>query len=149
MTAKPFYEERALLPLSCQDVFDLVANVAAYPEFLPWCLAARVTPLTDTQHEAELLVGKGPLKEAYTSLVTLTPHTKIHATQIKGPLKRLDTLWTFTPHASGCQVHLALDLEFGSGLSQMLLGAFFKEAAGHMLEAFKARALFLHKSNDR
>jgi coenzyme Q-binding protein COQ10 len=146
MTVKPFYEERALLPLSCKDVFDLVANVAAYPEFLPWCLAARVTPVTDTQHEAELLVGKGPLKEAYTSLVTLTPHTQIHAAQIKGPLKRLDTLWTFTPKGAGCQAHLALDLELGSGLSQMLLGAFFKEAAGHMLEAFKARALSLYQN---
>lgn len=133
-----------MLPFSCVQMFELVANVAAYPEFLPWCLAARVTPLSKNQQEAELLVGKGPLKETYTSLVTLVPHEQIKAVQIKGPLKRLDTLWTFTARPQGCQVHLCLDLELGIGLSQMLLGTFFKEAAAHMLEAFKARAYHLY-----
>lgn len=141
MDASPFFSREEVLPFGGQHLFEIVADVAQYPTFLPWCHGARVRPLSDTASHADLVVGVGPLRETYTSLVTLIPHTRITATQVKGPFRHLETVWEFTPLGdNSTAVRFCLYLELKSGLSQRLLGAMMGEASAKMMDAFRARA---------
>lgn len=133
------------MAFSCEDLFSLVADVKSYPAFLPWCLGARVRPINDTQTHADLLIGYGALTHSYTSLVTLEAPHKISATQVQGPFRVLNTLWTFSPQGESLtHVHFVLYLELASGIAQKMLGLMMKEASSRMMQAFKERATHLY-----
>lgn len=133
------------MPFSCEDLFALVADVKSYPAFLPWCVGARVRPINNTEQHADLLIGYGALTHTYTSLVTLDAPHKITVSQVQGPFRVLDTLWTFTPQGTrSTHVHFVLDLELASGMTQKILGMVMKEASSRMMQAFKERAAQLY-----
>lgn len=138
------------MAFSCEDLFSLVADVKSYPVFLPWCVGARVRPISDTEQHADLLIGYGNLTHTYTSLVTLDAPHKIKVTQVQGPFRVLNTLWVFTPQGKNhTHVHFVLDLELASGLTQRMLGLVMKEASSRMMQAFKERATQLYANSPK
>ena len=97
------HAERRLVAHAPQQLFDLVADVRRYPEFLPWCHAARVRSRDGDVEIAELAIGFGPFHEKFTSRVTLAPQDaqgpRIDTVGIEGPFRRLVSRWIFHPHS--------------------------------------------------
>ena len=136
----PTHAERRLIAYRPEQLFDLVADIGKYPQFLPWCVAARVRSRTDELLHADLTIGFGPFRESFASRVTLEPHTRIGVTYEKGPFRYLNNHWIFVPDAKGCQVDFFVDFEFHSRLLQAAIGVVFHEAVRRMVNAFEIRA---------
>jgi len=137
------HSERRFLPYAREDVFALIADVARYPEFLPWCLAARVRPETPERFEADLVIGFKLHRETFTSRVDLDPKKRIDVTYTKGPMRHLHNRWLIEEADGGCVVDFDVAFEFRSALLQRLIGALFGEAVRRMVAAFEARAAAL------
>jgi coenzyme Q-binding protein COQ10 len=140
----PRHSETRQVPYRCEQLFDLVADVARYPEFLPWCVGARVRSRSETEMVADLTIGFGPFRESFTSRVALDRPGHIGVRYENGPFRYLTNQWRFEPlepdGGSGCRVHFHVDFEFRSRLLQMAIGAVFHEAVRRMVAAFLTRA---------
>jgi coenzyme Q-binding protein COQ10 len=152
------YTEKRFLPYAPQQLFELVAAVDRYPEFLPWCRAARIrsieklrsTPET-TLVVADLVIGFGIIRERYRSRVMLQPSQRIEVTYVEGPFRCLNSHWTFDPVArsaerpgGGTMLTFHIEFEFRSKLLQSLMARFFDEAISRIVGAFKGRAKQLY-----
>ncbi|WP_225765613.1 type II toxin-antitoxin system RatA family toxin [Inquilinus sp. Marseille-Q2685] len=140
----PSHTERRVLPFTPQQLYELVADIEAYPSFLPWCLAARIRKREGNVLLADLVIGFKMIRERYTSRVTLTPGRQIDVSYVDGPMKRLTNCWRFLPHPAGCEIDFHVDFEFRSRVLQTLIGAVFHEAFRRMVAAFEARARALY-----
>ena len=141
----PHHSENRILPYTPEQIFALVADVERYPEFLPWCVACRITARpSPTEFIADLAVGFKMVREQFTSRVTLTPNERIVVSYLKGPFQHLENQWQFAPADGGTRVDFALQFEFRSALLQTLIGALFEEAVRRMVTAFEARARKLY-----
>jgi coenzyme Q-binding protein COQ10 len=139
------YSERKLVPYAPKQLFDLVADVAKYPSFLPWCVGARIRSKTDDELVADLTIGFGPFRESFTSRVSLQHPDASGFCAIKvkyenGPFKYLHNQWKFAPDVQGCMVDFYVDFEFRSFILQKAIGAVFTEAVRMMVNAFLKRA---------
>ena len=137
------------MPFAPQQIFDLVADVPRYPEFLPWCTAARVRKHEGPNVEVdELAIGFGPLHETFVSRVTKTADApdgmRLETVGIEGPFKSLLSHWQFRPHPDGTEIVFALEFEFRSRLLQHTMRVLFAEAVKRMVAAFEARARQLY-----
>lgn len=132
------------------QLYTLVAEVEKYPEFLPWCRAARILERGENEMMAELIISFNHLTERYTSHVVLTPPTEdgaasIEVTMTKGPFEHLVNRWRFIPLPSGgTQIDFHLDFKFRSKLLEKLIGTVFTRATEKMVTAFKQRADVLY-----
>ena len=143
------HAERRVVHFGPRQLFDLVADVPRYPEFLPWCTAARIRrhdgPDVDL---AELAIGFGPFHEKFVSRVVLTPDDaagpRIETTGVEGPFRHLASRWWFEPHPDGTLIHFSLEFEFRSMLLQHTVRLLFAEAVKRMVSAFEARAAQLY-----
>ncbi len=147
--AMPAHSETKLLPYTPQQMYDLVANVADYPEFLPWTAAARIRSRVDHgDHEvmlAELVISFKVFREKFGSRVTLWPERmQIDTAYIDGPFKYLESTWRFAPSQGGCSVTFEVDFEFRNRLLQGAAGMFFNEAMQRVVRAFERRAAVLY-----
>jgi coenzyme Q-binding protein COQ10 len=143
------HAERKVVPFAPQQIFDLVADVPRYPEFLPWCTAARVRKKEGPDAEiAELAIGFGPLHEKFVSRVTRKTDDpeglRIETVGIEGPFKALLSHWLFRPHPSGTEIVFSLEFEFRSLILQHTMRMLFAEAVKRMVAAFEARATQLY-----
>ena len=138
------HAERRALPYTPQQMFALVADVERYPEFLPWCRAARITRRDGDVLYADLVIGYKMFRERFTSKVTLTPHDSIHVDYIKGPMRYLNNHWHFEPHEDGCLIDFYVDFELRSAFFEAAIGLLFHEAARRMVSAFETRAKALY-----
>ncbi|AHI25835.1 type II toxin-antitoxin system RatA family toxin [Komagataeibacter swingsii] len=136
----PTHAERRLIAYSPSQLFDLVADVGKYPQFLPWCTSARVRTRTADELVADLTIGFGPFRETFTSRVLLEAPNTIRVSYEKGPFRYLNNVWTFTPEPRGCLVDFFVDFEFRSRLLQAAIGVVFNEAVRLMVSAFIRRA---------
>lgn len=129
------------MPHSPEQLFDLVADVDRYAEFLPWCLAARVTKREGDVIHADLVIGFKMFREKFTSKVTLMRPDRIDVEYSRGPFKYLNNHWQFIPEGEGntC-IDFYVDFEFRSRLLQALIGTVFSEAVRRMVRAFETRA---------
>jgi coenzyme Q-binding protein COQ10 len=139
------YAEKRIVRYSPAQLFALVADVAKYPSFLPWCVGARIRSHVGNDVVADLTIGFGPFRESFTSRVKLIPPDATGACAIKveyenGPFKYLHNRWTFTPHPDGCLVDFFVDFEFRNFVLQKAIGAVFGEAVRVMVNAFLKRA---------
>ena len=122
-------------------LYALVADVKAYPEFLPWCLASRIRSQSDEQLIADLIIGFQMFKERFTSYVNLNQDDlTIEVEYADGPFKYLKNRWKFHPHPEGCEIEFYVDFEFKSRLLQTVIESLFTEAVKRMVGAFEARA---------
>ena len=136
----PRHAETRLIPYSPEQVFDLVADCAKYPQFLPWCVGARVRSRTETEQVADLTIGFGPFRESFTSRNTMQRPGGIQVRYENGPFKYLKSAWSFHPDPSGCRVEFNVDFEFRSRILQAAIGTVFTEAVRLMVRAFIKRA---------
>jgi coenzyme Q-binding protein COQ10 len=143
------HAERKVVPFAPQQIFDLVADVPRYPEFLPWCTAARVRKKEGPNAEiAELAIGFGPLHEKFVSRVTRKTDDpegpRIETVGVEGPFKALLSHWLFRPHPKGTEIVFSLEFEFRSLILQHTMRMLFAEAVKRMVAAFEARARQLY-----
>ena len=137
----PKHEEKRVLKHSPQQMFDLIADVERYPEFLPWCLGTRVTKRDSASLDADMLIGFRMFRERFGSHVELDrTRREIVVRYTHGPFRYLVNRWRFLPHAEGCEIDFAVDFEFRSRLLQKIMGALFTESVQRMVGAFEARA---------
>ena len=136
----PTYAEKRVLPYPPEQMFALVADVGAYPQFLPWCVGARVRTQTETDLVADLTIGFGPFRESFTSRVALERPHKIQVKYENGPFRYLNNQWLFDPDPRGCKLSFWVDFEFRSRILQMAIGAVFDQAVRLMVNAFLKRA---------
>jgi coenzyme Q-binding protein COQ10 len=140
------HAETRTVPYSPKQMFDLVSDIGHYPEFLPWCLAARVTGREDGVLWADLVVGKGPFRETFTSKVTLEPGgegapPRIDVDYIKGPMRKMDNHWVFRPGAGGgSEIDFKVAFEFKSRVLDKVMAGFFDHVVRSMVGAFETRA---------
>lgn len=136
----PTHAERKIVPYSPEQLFDLVADVAKYPEFLPWCVGARIRSQTERELVADLTIGFGPFRESFTSRVTLDRPQRVKVRYENGPFRYLNNQWGFAPHGKGAEVAFFVDFEFRSRILQAAIGVVFNEAVRRMVNAFIKRA---------
>ncbi|MEM9726417.1 MAG: type II toxin-antitoxin system RatA family toxin [Pseudomonadota bacterium] len=161
----PTHTEKRRVPYAPDQVFDLVADVEAYPEFLPWTSGCRVrtrrpltmedidaaaasTPRSGRAHraaeviEADLIVSFKVFRERFGSRVTLLPEERrIDVAYLDGPFRYLDNHWRFIENEDGTTtIDFFVDFEFKSRLLQRLIGAVFNEAMQRIVRAFERRA---------
>ncbi len=141
----PTHAERRVLPYTPQQLYDLVADVGRYPEFLPWCLAARIRERDEKLIVADLVIGFKVFRERFTSHVTLSPELpRIDVKYTDGPFKYLQNHWVFEDHPQGCEIDFYVDFEFRSRILQKVIETLFSEAVRRMVGAFEARAQDLY-----
>lgn len=135
------HAEKRLLPYSPEQLFDLVADVARYPEFLPWCVGTRIRSQEGETIVADVVIGFKMFRERFVSEVTLDRPRRIDVAYREGPFRYLNNHWIFEPAAGGaCEIDFYVDFEFRSRLMQKMIGAVFNEAVKIMVSAFEKRA---------
>jgi coenzyme Q-binding protein COQ10 len=146
----PQHREAKVLPYGPKQMFDLVADVGRYPEFLPWNSAARIRsrhPIDGGEVlEADLVISFKVFREKFGSRVTLLPGqgdgagARILTEYIDGPFKHLKSVWGFLPHPTGCEIRFDVDFEFRNAILGSVIGLVFNEAMSRVVRAFEARA---------
>jgi coenzyme Q-binding protein COQ10 len=136
----PQHAEKRFLPYTAEQVFDLVADIECYPEFLPWCVGARILRRDGNVLKADVIVGFKMLRETFTSTVTLNRAENIEVEYQRGPFKHLDNKWKFKSVKGGCKIEFFIDFEFQSRLLRNIMGPLFGEAVRRMVGAFETRA---------
>lgn len=140
------HTETRILPHHPDQMFDLVADVASYPEFLPWCVGARIRESNPTMVLTDLMIGFKMVREKFTSKVLLDRAARrIDVEYIDGPFKHLKNHWVFSDAPQGqCRIDFYLEFEFSSVVLQKLIGVLFHEAVRRMVGAFETRAQELY-----
>jgi coenzyme Q-binding protein COQ10 len=146
----PTHAEKREMPYSAEQMFALIADVPSYPEFLPWCAAARVRSREVTDEgevmEADLVISFKLFRERFGSRVELRPDVnEIDVSYLDGPFKYLENNWKFDPIDDGrCEVDFFVDFEFKSAALQLIIGIVFGEAMRMIVRAFERRAKQLY-----
>ncbi len=138
----PTHSETRILPYSAQQMFDLVMDIGKYPEFLPWCIGARINSRNKNNLDADVLVGYKMLRERFSSRVHFTAAKEIEVEYLKGPMRHLHNKWAFRDlEENRCQVDFYVDFSLSTKLLESLVDQFFQKALMKMINAFEARAL--------
>ena len=144
----PRHSEKRHLPYTPEQLFELVADVKSYQEFLPWVAAVRVRSDSETEMVADLVVGFRALKETFTSRVHKQRPHAIKIDYIEGPLKYLHNSWKFEADgAGGTNVDFCVDFAFRSRIFETIAGQMFDRALRRMIGAFEDRAHALYGSD--
>lgn len=144
----PHHSETRRLPYSPDQMFDLVADVGSYAEFLPWVTAVRVRSNSETEMIADLIVGFKGLRESFSSRVHKQRPDSVHVDYLEGPLSHLSNRWRFRPDGEGgVLVDFEVDFAFKNRLFEILAGQMFDKALRKMIGAFEARAADLYGSS--
>jgi coenzyme Q-binding protein COQ10 len=140
----PKHAETRHLPYTPEQMFDLVADVRRYPEFLPWVTAMRVRQDGPSETVADMIVGFKGLRETFTSRVRKARPDSLHVDYVDGPLQHLTNDWRFRAEEGGCAVDFAVDFAFKNRMFEMLAGQVFGTALRRMIGAFETRAAALY-----
>lgn len=148
----PTHAEKRVMPYTAKQMYDLIADVDAYPQFLPWCSATRIrkrTPKGEVEViDADLVISFRVFRERFGSRVTLRPlDCQIDVEYLDGPFKYLNNHWKFADCDGGCEVDFFVDFEFKSKILQTIIGVVFGEAMQRIVGAFESRAETLYGSD--
>ena len=143
------HSETKYLPYTAKEMFDLVADISSYPEFLPWCAAARIREEVQKgqvqQIEADLVISFKVFREKFGSRVLLNTSNYIIKTDyIDGPFRYLHSVWSFENCEEGCEVKFNVDFEFKNAMLQSIIGLVFNDAMQRIVRAFERRASDLY-----
>lgn len=137
----PTHAERRVLPYTPEQLFDIVADIERYPDFLPWCVATRVKSREGNVITADVVIGFKMFRERFTTRDVLDRPRRIDVSYHDGPFKYLNNHWVFEPVGdASCDLDFYIDFEFRTRLLQMAVGALFNEAVKVMVSAFEKRA---------
>jgi len=122
-------------------MYALINDIERYPEFVPWCTAARVVTRKDSEVVATLNIKRGPLRAEFTTRNLLEPDKRVLMQFVSGPFRVLEGLWTLTPLGElGCRVELEMRFEFASRVASTLFESLFEDTAASLVDAFVKRA---------
>ena len=131
----------ALVPYSAESMFDLVDDVDAYEDSLPWCDRSAVEWRKDDEIKATVSIAKGGVHKAFTTINRAQRGKMIEMRLVEGPFRRLDGYWRFQPLGEdGCKISLDLEFEFSNRLVKMAFGKIFNQIANRLVDAFVDRA---------
>lgn len=141
----PGIRETRHLPYTPEQMYDLVADVGRYAEFLPWVIATRVRSDSESEMVADMVVGFKNLRERFTSRVEKQRPDFLRVHYVDGPLRDLDNLWCFSPYGEqSCTVEFSVEFSFRNRMFEAIAGQYFDRAFRRMVEAFEARAAELY-----
>lgn len=146
----PTHAEKRLLPYSAEEMYDLIAGIDRYPEFLPWCSAARIRSRRAEGAreivEADLVISFRVFRERFGSRVVLDPgRMRIETEYLDGPFKFMRSTWDFRDRPEGgCEVEFLVDFEMRNAVLQKVVGVVFQEAMLRIVRAFESRAAQLY-----
>ena len=143
------HAETKYLPYTAKEMFDLVADISSYPEFLPWCAAARVRKEIQKgvikQIEADLVISFKVFRERFGSRVLLDASKfTIETEYLDGPFRHMQSVWSFNNSEQGCEVNFNVDFEFKNAMLQSIIGVVFNDAMQRIVRAFERRAADLY-----
>ena len=142
--------KNAIMPYTAEAMYQLVADVETYPEFLPWCRSAAIQRADGDEIQARLEIARGPVKKSFTTRNRHRPGEAIHMSLVRGPFKHLEGEWRFTPLGnSGSKVELRLEFDFSSRLLKATVGPVFNHIAETMVDAFCKRAHSLYAGSEK
>jgi len=122
-------------------MYTLINDIERYPEFVPWCTAARVESRTESEVVATLTIKRGPLRAEFTTRNLLEPGKRVLMQFVSGPFRVLEGLWTLTPLGDlGCRVELEMRFEFANRVAGTLFAPLFEDTAASLVDAFVKRA---------
>jgi len=131
----------ALIAESPARMYALVNDIERYPEFVPWCTAARVDARKEGEIVATLTIKRGPVKSEFTTRNLLEADKRVLMQFVSGPFRVLEGLWTFTALGDlGCRVELEMRFEFANRLTNALFAPLFEDTAASLVDAFVKRA---------
>jgi len=145
----PTHAEKRVLPYTSEQMFDLVADIEKYPEFLPWCVATRIREREGEEGQetliSDMVIGFKVFREKFTTKVVCDKPGRIDVSYFDGPFKYLNNHWIFEPVSGdggdgACEIDFYVDFEFHSKIIQAAIGAVFNEAVRRMISAFEKRA---------
>lgn len=135
----------ALVPYSPAEMFALVDDIESYPQFLPWCRAARILERTDDEVRATIALSKGGVDKSFTTCNRNQRNKMIEMRLVEGPFQRLEGFWRFDPLGDdGCKVSLDLEFEFASRVLGMVIGPVFSQIANSLVDSFQQRAVAVY-----
>ena len=134
-------EKSVLIWFTAQEMFDLVVDVASYPQFLPWCDQTHILNTEEDGMTARIGMAFGGLHKSFTTRNTHIPGRQVQLSLIDGPFKQLDGVWNFIPlgEEQACRVELKLSYSFDSVFGA-LVGPVFDRIAATLVDAFVKRA---------
>ncbi|WP_435274110.1 SRPBCC family protein [Psychrobium sp. nBUS_13] len=142
----PQVNRSALVMFSAQQMYDLVNDVAAYPQFLPGCVGSRIVSDEESVMVASVDVSKAGIKKTFTTRNTLTENERVDMALVDGPFRLLTGGWSFLAlDDNACKVNLDLEFEFDNKLAEFAFGKVFKELVGNMVTAFSERAKVVYE----
>ncbi len=134
-------QKSALVKFSAQQMFDLVNDIEAYPQFLPWCSGSRIIKRENDFVEAELLISKGGFKKAFSTRNRIDSGGKITVSLLDGPFSYLEGVWNFMPlREDASKISLDLEFEMSGKLASLAFGAVFNQICNTMVSSFTHRA---------
>lgn len=142
-------DRQAIISYSCEQMYSLVNDVASYPEFLPWCAAAKVMSQSDIEMLGELTIRKGKLEKTFSTRNELNLNESITMNLENGPFKHMQGVWQFKALSEdACKVSFSLDFVFNNKLLALTLGPIFAKIADTMIDLFQQRAQKIYGDDD-
>lgn len=138
----PAINRNALVPYSPAEMFALVDDITAYPQFLPWCKSSQVLSRNDDEVRATLDLVRGGFEKSFTTLNRMQKDKMIEIRLVEGPFRHLEGYWRFEPVGEqGCKVSLDMDFEFSNKLVGLAMGPIFSQIANTLVDSFCKRAV--------
>ena len=142
----PRVYREALLTQSAAEMFELIADIESYPEFMDGCVGSKLVKTGENQVEARLDLEKKGIRQNFTTRNTLTPNERVEMDLISGPFKKLWGEWVIREVDSGCKVTLTLEFDMGGSFLMRMASGLFEETANRLVDAICARATELYPS---
>jgi coenzyme Q-binding protein COQ10 len=137
----PFHTEKRVLPYTTQQLFDLVMDIESYPEFLPWCIGARINEKKRNNLTADVIIGYKVFREKFSSRVHYNKDKSIEVEYLQGPMRHLHNKWKFRELKGGrCEVQFYVDFSLKTKLFESIVDQFFHKVLVRMIDAFEKRA---------
>jgi ribosome-associated toxin RatA of RatAB toxin-antitoxin module len=134
-------DRNALVPYSAEAMYQLVADVEAYAEFLPWCTSTELKSRDEQALVARLNIGYGAFNSSFTTRNSLNPPEQMTMQLLDGPFRVLEGCWGFRQIGDqGSEVSLRVEFEFSSAMQDALFGGTFETICNQLIEAFVKRA---------
>ncbi|WP_424450013.1 type II toxin-antitoxin system RatA family toxin [Plasticicumulans lactativorans] len=145
MRRVPTVRKSALVPYSAAEMYALVADIEAYPRFLPWCRSTRVLSRNPDEVRASIEMAKGPVNKTFSTCNRLQNNKMMEMRLIDGPFERLEGFWRFEALGDqACKVSLDMEFEFANALLRAAIGSIFSTIANSLVDAFVKRAAELY-----
>lgn len=147
----PKIKKTLLVPFSAQQMYDLINDIEAYPEYLPWCKKAKIHTQAETQLEATLYIGKGLVKQTISTFNTMIPNIQIKMQYKAGPFKHCDGAWNFiaTQDNMQCQVEFDINYEFSNAFTAMTIEPLFNPITTTLIDSFYKRAQEIYGTDNK